>query len=182
MPFLNMAPILEMELLWVFLILALLFVRYRHAIVVSISTLAVTVVVQSFKNVFLPEIDRPKLHFQKVAESVDLYFVPGVDPHLINSFPSGHTASGFTIFLFLALVSKNNLVKLICFAFALMVGYSRVYLSHHFLNDIYFGSMIAVFFTALSFLWVNQWKNKKLDLSLTHTLRLNKKKNHVEKG
>jgi membrane-associated phospholipid phosphatase len=164
------------------LIFIMLFVRYRYAIALSLSALSITAVVQSFKYFILPEIDRPWLHFEKVAKTVDLYYVPGVDLHIINSFPSGHTTSAFTIFLFLALISKNNLVKLLCFIMALSIGYSRVYLSQHFLNDIYFGSLFAVFFVVLFYLWCSSWKNKKLDLSLLHTLRLNKKKNYVEKS
>jgi membrane-associated phospholipid phosphatase len=164
------------------LIFILLFVRYRYALMLGLGTLAVTIIVQSFKYLILPESDRPKLYFEKAAESVDLYFVPGVDVHLFDSFPSGHTATGFSIFLFLALISKNNFLKLLCFVLALFIGYSRVYLSHHFLVDIYFGSLFAVFLIALFFVWVGKWKNNKLELSLLHTLRLKKQANHVEKS
>ncbi len=163
-------------------IFVLLFVRYRYAIAMTLSALSITIVVQSFKYFILPEIDRPYLHFLKEAKSVELYFVPGVDLHIINSFPSGHTTSAFTIFLFAALISKNNLIKFLSFILALFVGYSRVYLSQHFLNDIYFGSLFAVFLTVLFYVWVSKWKNNKLDLSLLHTLRLKKKINYAEEN
>jgi len=156
-------------------IFILLFIKYRYAIVMLMSTLLVTFIVQSFKRYWLPDILRPKNFFFQMDE---IYYVPGIEVHTSHSFPSGHTATGFMMFLFIGLICKNNYLKLFSFIMAFCVAYSRVYLSQHFLNDIYFSSIFAVFFTSLFYVWVNQWKNNKLDLSLIHTLRLNKKNNH----
>ena len=149
-------------------IFVMVFIKYRYAIILSFSTISVTIAIQAFKRYLLPDIKRPILFFYNLQE---LYLVPGVDVHTSHSFPSGHSASAFTLFLFLALIIRNKHLKLIAFIFALLIAYSRVYLSQHFLNDIYFGSLIAVFFTTLFYLWVSQWKNKSFDSSLLTTLR-----------
>jgi membrane-associated phospholipid phosphatase len=60
-----------------------------------------------------------------------------------RSFPSGHATSAFAIFLAVALISGNRYVKVLCFIFACLVAFSRVYLSQHFLIDIIAGSMIG---------------------------------------
>ena len=61
-----------------------------------------------------------------------------------SSFPSGHTFSAFAIYTFFALVSKQKWVSLLCSLLAIGVGFSRVYLNQHFLEDIYLGSILGV--------------------------------------
>ena len=151
-------------------IFLLLFFSYRNTIILAISTLMSTFVLLLFKEILLSDVDRPKMVFIKINQM--LYFVPGVNVHLNYSFPSGHTISGFSLFLFFALISKNRTLKFLFFILAFLIGYSRMYLSQHFLIDIYFGSLIGVIFTTLAFLWVSNWKNNKLEFSLLHTLRI----------
>ena len=160
-------------------IFILLFIRYRHSIIMLISTLTVTIIVQGFKRFWLPDIDRPKIFFYQMD---NVYYVPDIEIHTAHSFPSGHTATAFIMFLFIAFICKNNYLKLFSFIVAFFVAYSRVYLSQHFLNDIYFSSIFAIFFTSLFYIWITGWKNNKLDLSLIHTLGLKKKNGLSEKN
>ncbi len=145
------------------LIAALLFVKYRYSIVMIFSVLSSTVVVQAFKRYILPDIVRPIVYLHNQA---NLHLVEGVDVHTAHSFPSGHTATAFTIFILLALISNKNWLKLLYFVVAFLIGYSRMYLSQHFLADIYVGSIIAVIFTSVFYYWVSKWQNPKLDLSI----------------
>jgi membrane-associated phospholipid phosphatase len=73
-----------------------------------------------------------------------------------NSFPSGHTASFFA----LATVITNYFrQKHICFTMIILsiaVGYSRIYLGHHFLIDVIFGASIGVFFGSFSAVWAKK--------------------------
>jgi len=73
-----------------------------------------------------------------------IYLINGITLSGSSSFPSGHTASIFALATMLALFSKNK--KLSCFylMMAILVGYSRIYLSQHFLTDILAGSIIGV--------------------------------------
>ena len=123
----------------------------------------VTIVVQSFKKIFFSDMVRPANVFSDIYE---LYLVPGVNIHHFNSFPSGHTASAVGIFFMPSLMTKNKSLQFLFFLIALLTAYSRVYLSQHFLVDIYFGSLISTIICLLMFYWGMKWRNSKLDHSL----------------
>ncbi len=89
---------------------------------------------------FFIDSPRPKEFFWNVK---DLSFVEGVEVYSWNSMPSGHTASGFVISIFFALLLTNKRLGVIFFTFATMVAFSRVYLVQHFFVDIYVGSIIG---------------------------------------
>lgn len=124
-----------------------LFIRYRFAIILFSSYLFSALITQSLKHFVFSELVRPKKFFEGIHQ---LYFVSGVEVHSFNSFPSGHATTAFAMFFCLSLISESNLLKFVLFIIALIVGFSRVYLSQHFFNDIYVGSLIGVvvsFFT-----------------------------------
>ncbi|WP_346066721.1 phosphatase PAP2 family protein [Sphingobacterium siyangense] len=60
-----------------------------------------------------------------------------------NSFPSGHTTSAFAMAATLAIISKNRGFGIILFVLAVLTGYSRVYLGQHFVEDVWFGSILG---------------------------------------
>ena len=99
-----------------------------------------------------------------------LNLVPGFENYLYNSLPSGHSTSAFTTFLCLALIIENKAMKFGLFMMALTVGFSRVYLSQHFLNDVYAGSLIGVItsFLIYQFIFISErtknalWMEKSL--------------------
>lgn len=68
-----------------------------------------------------------------------------------NSFPSGHTTGAFSFFCLLSCIMPKNYRAwgLFFFFFALITGYSRVYLAAHFFADVYVGSIIG---TCISFM------------------------------
>jgi membrane-associated phospholipid phosphatase len=75
-------------------------------------------------------------------------------PHLYSqSFPSGHTTGAFSMFCFLSLLlpARYKYFGFIFFLMALLVGYSRIYLAAHFLEDVYAGSLIGCIGTLLIF-------------------------------
>lgn len=91
-----------------------------------------------------------------------LYLVSGVSMNAYNSFPSGHSASAFAFFIFLAFLFYKNKALQIIFAFvSVLVAFSRVYLSQHFVEDISVGSIIGIFsFYAAFFLFQLIFKSK----------------------
>ena len=127
------------------------------------SVFFATIIVQLFKRVLYAGEPRPKLFFKGIYE---LYFVPGESVHQINSFPSGHTATAFGLFFMAALIASNNSLKLLYFVAALLVALSRIYLSQHFLVDIYFGSLIGVVCTGLMYYFGMKWQNPGFNNSL----------------
>jgi membrane-associated phospholipid phosphatase len=66
----------------------------------------------------------------------------------------------------LALIAPRNWQKLGFFVLAALAGYSRVYLSQHFLIDITVGSVIGITIIMLLFLWAGNWEKPWLDKSL----------------
>jgi membrane-associated phospholipid phosphatase len=89
----------------------------------------------------------------------DLHFVEGVQLHAHHSFPSGHTTAAFAFFGFAALfLSRRNPLLQVTFAVsAALVGYSRMYLSQHFLEDVVVGMAIGtIIFILLSLFFKRQ--------------------------
>jgi membrane-associated phospholipid phosphatase len=132
----------------------LAFVRFRYMITAIIAFLITVTINDSIKQIAATP--RPQIVFQDLHRQ--LYFVPGVDIYSSNSFPSGHTAISFAMFCLLALVAKKPALKFLLFIMAFLVAYSRMYLSEHFLIDVYVASFIGIVCALLSFKLVANWK------------------------
>lgn len=150
-----------------------LFVKYRYVFAFLLGSISTAFLVNLFKKVLLDEMYRPAKYFE-LFETYKLHLVEGINQHSLQSFPSGHTATSFSIFLMLALIAKNRWVKLALFFGAFVVAYSRVYLSQHFLVDIVAGSIISILLMVLSFFWVEKWKKPWLDNSLLTKVNFSK--------
>jgi len=127
---------------FVFLILVvgMLFYRYSYAIQAVFCGLYTLLLAQGLKKTLFAGWPRPTRYFD---ETVVFNFVEGVRIHGTNTFPSGHTIAGFSIFFFIAYASKNKYISALSFILALTVGFSRVYLLQHFFVDIYFGAILG---------------------------------------
>jgi membrane-associated phospholipid phosphatase len=118
----------------------LLFYSLRHFVLLAMAYLSTGLITQVLKRLVFDDIMRPSKYFNDPAS---LHLIDGVKMLSSKSFPSGHSTSAFAFFLCLALISGNRYIKLLCFAIACLVAFSRVYLSQHFLIDIIAGSMIG---------------------------------------
>lgn len=123
------------------MVLLLCLIKYRYAILMAASNIISALITQTLKHTWFLDVVRPKKFFEGIAE---LKLVPWVENYLYNSFPSGHTTAAFATFFCFALILQNNFLKFMMFIVALTIGFSRVYLSQHFLNDICAGSLIGV--------------------------------------
>lgn len=144
---------------------ALLFVKYRYAFAFLAGSLATSLVVNLIKKVLLHDVYRPSKYFE-IYETYQLHFVEGVKLHSFQSFPSGHTATAFNVFLTLAILSKNRILKFSFLIIALIVGYSRVYLSQHFLIDITAGSFLGTLLILIFWFWFERFNKNWLDFSI----------------
>jgi len=131
-------------------VLLLAFIRLRYMIISMIGFLLMVAITEPLKFIF--HTPRPLTIFGQLHQS--LYFVPGVKMLSWNSFPSGHTATGFCMFCLLAFYTKNTTMKVLCFITALLIAYARMYLSEHFLQDVYAGSIIGVGSAIVAYTWV----------------------------
>lgn len=144
-------------ILWV--AVALLFVKYRKKkLPLLIATISLsTLITQVIKNFVFPEILRPTA---AIADIQLIHTVTGVELLTANSFPSGHTASAFSIYLLGCLLIKSSWVIPVGFVYAILVGYSRVYLAQHFPIDVGAGMITAVITLLISILIQKQWEKK----------------------
>ncbi len=125
-------------------VIILLAVKYRYAFIVAVSNIIASSITQLLKHTLFADVVRPKKFFEGIH---DLYLVPGVDNYLYNSFPSGHSTCAFALYFALSIIVEKKIFKFLFFITALLVGVSRVYLSQHFFEDIYAGSIIGVLTT-----------------------------------
>lgn len=141
----------------------LLVVRLRFALLLAFSNILSGTITQTLKHTLFSDIVRPKKFFEGIH---DIYLVPGVDNHLYNSFPSGHSTCAFALYFSIGMIVENKWLKLFCFVLALIVGYSRIYLSQHFFQDVYAGSLIGVVSTIIIYILINGSNAEWLDRSL----------------
>jgi membrane-associated phospholipid phosphatase len=142
----------------IILSILLLLVSLRYTVYILTTYLSTGLFTQILKRIFFENTIRPSKYFNDIAS---LHLVDGVNMLNGRSFPSGHASSAFALFLCFALISTNRFVKLACFIMACLVAFSRVYLSQHFLIDIYAGSLIgiagAIFFYQVFFQNDRKW-------------------------
>jgi membrane-associated phospholipid phosphatase len=92
------------------ILIPLMFFRISYLINGILLYMASGISAQIIKKIY--NFPRPIKYF---GENIHLYLVPGLDIYSYNSFPSGHATSGFTIFLFLAMITKNKIAGLLYF-------------------------------------------------------------------
>lgn len=90
-----------------------------------------------------------------------LYLVKGVTMRHWHSFPSGHTMSAFALFFVIIFYTKKLKWQLLWFSLAVLVAFSRVYLSQHFVEDIVGGSFIGFLIALFSFLLSKRFLSPK---------------------
>ena len=151
--------------------LLMMFINIRCGMVIMTSFLLSSFLVQMLKRLFFSASDRPALFFQKLG--IEVYKIPGMEYHDHYSFPSGHATSAFVLFIGLALFSGKKTMKALFLYMAVLVAFSRVYLSQHFIEDIITGSLLGTFTVMLMYLWFSRWKNPWLDKRI---LKLNKQR------
>lgn len=105
-------------------------------------------VAQILKNAF--PAPRPAIYFKSLGRFV--YSIPHVTLTASQaSFPSGHSASAFALLGILLLLYPKNKWNFLFIFLALLVGYSRMYLSNHFLLDVLGGATIGIFTGMLAY-------------------------------
>ena len=129
----------------ILVVLALLFWKFKYAVIAILSFVASAGVTQFLKKMIYFDVKRPTHHedLWELYTSGELHVVEGVKQMSDYSFPSGHATSAFSMFCLVVLLSKKKWVGFICIVLAILIGYSRVYLCQHFYEDIFVGSLIG---------------------------------------
>jgi len=148
-------------------VVVFLFRQYRLAIISSVSFLVTGLITQLLKHTLFSEALRPFKYFE--GQDV-VHSVADVQLYMYNSFPSGHSATAFSLFFMLLLASdgRRPILAIVLCMLAVLTGYSRIYLGLHFPEDVLAGSLIGVIFTFLCFRLLDKklvrttWANKGL--------------------
>lgn len=138
-------------------ILLLALGKKRCLMLYLISILLTIVVSQGLKRVVFEDEKRPATAYSELRD------VHGMERHLNNSFPSGHTTAAFTFITVLVLAFEKKIwIQLAAPIFASAVGFSRVYLGQHYLSDIVAGAVLGVFIVSVVAYFLNQkWSTLK---------------------
>ena len=135
-------------IIWVPIVIFIFIYRVRYMPLIASAILISTLITQGVKRLLFPAEPRPAFG---LIDMTLVHTVPGVELNTINSFPSGHTGTAFTIFLIACLLIKKWWILPIGFFYAAVAGYSRIYLAQHFPVDVGAGiltGMITVLISA----------------------------------
>lgn len=126
---------------------------------------------QFIKKVIAPSALRPI----KVYAMDKLHLIDGVVVNSYHSFPSGHTATAFALFMFLAYVFHKKTFVQIGFALlAVLVGFSRIYLTQHFLIDVLFGALFGILSYCIACYITEKWQFKWYNFTLKNAVKRNR--------
>jgi len=154
---------------WFITILALflLFYKYGNAFLVGVGGILSGVISQLLKQQVFSEHHRPAEYLDRMP---DLNLVPLLEMKHYFSFPSGHSTAAFALFFALALLSQKWYTGMLFALLAVLIGYSRIFLSQHYLEDVLAGSLLGVLCTLIALIILNSINGKWKDRSLRDVL------------
>lgn len=125
------------------IVLICFFFRRDYGLSLLTTLLISTIITQILKRVVFVDHLRPSAIFRELINNGNWHLVEGVHLHEKYSFPSGHTATIFCLCILFSLFIKSKKWSIFLVLFAFIVGFSRIYLSQHFLVDVLIGSLIG---------------------------------------
>jgi membrane-associated phospholipid phosphatase len=126
----------------------LFFLKRRMLSLMILSSYLISGILAQILKYFIVEA-RPAFYLEKTNYP---HFIDGVTLHNFHSFPSGHTASAFALAAVLSFAMKNKNYSVLFLLWAVLVGYSRMYLGQHFMDDVFAGSLIGILSSV--FCWI----------------------------
>lgn len=136
----------------------LIFKSKRAALQIWLSGILGLILSQFMKHIIFGDTPRPAKYFTEIYP-YNLHYVDGVEMLYINSMPSGHTTAAFAMFLSIALIYKKRQLDTAMFVLAFLIGVSRIYISQHFFEDVYMGSIVGVLSAITIYSWLYSPKN-----------------------
>jgi membrane-associated phospholipid phosphatase len=128
--------------------LLLFIIKKKYLSLMVLSSYALSGIIAQVLKYYVVEA-RPAVFLKN---STYQYFIENVTLHNLHGFPSGHSASAFALAAVLSFSVKNKNYSLLFLAAAILVGYSRIYLAQHFLDDVLAGALIG--FISAIFCWI----------------------------
>ena len=117
--------------------------RVKAGLYIGLSGALSGLITQILKRNVFNDHFRPSRVFESFPD-IHLHFVDGVHMHTMYSFPSGHTTAAFAMTFALAVIIQNKIADWLLFFTGLLLAYTRIYLSQHFLEDVVAGSFVGL--------------------------------------
>ena len=133
--------------------LLILFFQKKYFWLSVISFAATGLIAQAIKYL-IPQNPRPLTFFSSTHTTIKISNL--AEQLHWESFPSGHTTSAFSMCLLLSYIFKKEKWSFFFFVMALFIGISRVYLTAHFVKDIFAGMILGTEITALIIVFFQQ--------------------------
>ena len=143
--------------IWIPYFIVLVGLYKKDTAFILMNFLVSTLLTQFAKNYIFDTAMRP---MASGLDATQIHTVPGVEIHTFNSFPSGHTATAFTLFLLTTYLFPNKYALSIGIIYAMVCGYSRIYLAQHFPLDLAGGIFVALLTLPIS-IFIREKLNKK---------------------
>jgi membrane-associated phospholipid phosphatase len=115
-----------------------LFKKKQESLFLLISFVLSSILAQVLKNSFHRL--RPVNFFHDYSYHK---LIDGFTNSVYHSFPSGHTTTIFALATMVVFFTKKRSYHILVLIVAILVGYSRIYLGQHFLEDVIFGAIIG---------------------------------------
>ncbi len=134
-----------------FVLFLLFFRNLRSFLMMGLSTGLSAIAVQLLKRQVFEHMDRPGM-FRKGLDGMP--WVEGIELNMYFSFPSGHSTAAFSMCLaWVVIIGKPRWAAILALV-AVLLAYSRIYLSQHFVQDTLAGAALGSFTAALVYLWL----------------------------
>jgi len=143
--------------IWIPYFIVLVGLYKKDTAFILMNFLVSTLLTQFAKNYIFDTAMRP---MASGLDATQIHTIPGVEIHTFNSFPSGHTATAFTLFLLTTYLFPNKYALSIGIIYAMVCGYSRIYLAQHFPLDLAGGIFVALLTLPIS-IFIREKLNKK---------------------
>ena len=143
--------------IWIPYFIVLVGLYKKDKAFILMNFLISTLLIQFAKNFIFTTAMRP---MASGLDATQIHSVPGVEIHTFNSFPSGHTATAFTLFILTTYLFPNKYALSIGIVYAIVCGYSRIYLAQHFPLDLAGGIFVALLTLPIS-IFIREKLNKK---------------------
>jgi membrane-associated phospholipid phosphatase len=143
--------------IWIPYFIVLVGLYKKDKAFILMNFLISTLLTQFAKNFIFDTAMRP---IASGLDATQIHTVPGVEIHTFNSFPSGHTATAFTLFILTTYFFPNKYALSIGIVYALVCAYSRIYLAQHFPLDLAGGIVVALLTLPIS-IFIREKLNKK---------------------
>ena len=143
--------------IWIPYFIVLVGLYKKDTAFILMNFLVSTLLTQFAKNYIFNTAMRP---MASGLDATQIHTVPGVEIHTFNSFPSGHTATAFTLFILTTYLFPNKYALTIGIVYAIVCGYSRIYLAQHFPLDLAGGIFVALLTLPIS-IFIREKLNKK---------------------